>query len=183
MDRDRKPATTAFLAAAIQQLDAGVAKIQHCLQQLSEDQIWWRPSLAPQILQKGQISESPMNSIGNLLLHLEGNLRQWLVCGLGQLPDTRLRQAEFDDRSQRHSGELISQLLETIAEAQKTILSIDDQSILSTRKVQEFHVNGAQIMWDSISHFKGHVQEIVHVTRCQLGDGYKFEFTPRGHCE
>lgn len=181
MDRDRKPATTAFLAAAIQQLDAGLAKIQHCLQQLNEDQIWWRPSLASET--QGQTGESPMNSIGNLLLHLDGNLRQWLIAGLGQLPDTRQRQTEFDDRSHRPSSELLVQLAETIAEAQQTMLSADDQSVLQTRKVQEFHINGVQAIWDSISHFKGHVQEIVHITRCQLGDGYQFDFTPADKCE
>src|SRR5689334_16459965 len=71
-------------AAAAELADA-LRMIQHCCGQLSDGQIWWRPN-------------ESMNSIGNLLLHLTGNLRQWVVSGLGGTADTRNRPAEFAAR-------------------------------------------------------------------------------------
>src|SRR5919112_5003220 len=58
-------------------------KIERCLEQLDDAQIWWRPN-------------AQSNSVGNLLLHLAGNARQWVVCGVGGGRDARERQAEFD---------------------------------------------------------------------------------------
>ena len=64
------------------ELEAAFGRIKHCLRQLSEEQVWWRPSPA-------------LNSIGNLILHLCGNLRQWIVAGLGGAADHRNRPSEF----------------------------------------------------------------------------------------
>ena len=57
-------------------------KIQRCVQELSEEDIWWR-------------AHETDNSIGNLLLHLSGNIRQWIISGVGGMPDTRNRAGEF----------------------------------------------------------------------------------------
>ncbi len=61
-------------------------KIERCVERLTDEQIWWRPN-------------EDSNSVGNLLLHLSGNARQWIVCGLGGDSDRRQRQTEFDERS------------------------------------------------------------------------------------
>src|SRR6185436_5232970 len=76
-------------------------KIERCLEKLTDEQIWWRPN-----------AES--NSIGNLLLHLSGNARQWIVCGLGGAPDERVRQAEFDERRTIPRDELLATLRGTV---------------------------------------------------------------------
>jgi hypothetical protein len=68
-----------------QVLTSALGKINHCLGQLSDEQVWWR-------------SQPSLNSIGNLILHLSGNLRQWLVAGLGDAKDVRDRPAEFAER-------------------------------------------------------------------------------------
>jgi len=187
MDSERRPTTIAFLAAAIEQLDGGMQKIRHCLDQLDELQIWRRPQ--PWTVQDGAEAAThsgeaaqqpvPMNSIANILLHLNGNLRQWLVSGLTDIEDDRIRQAEFDDESGRPSAELLEELEGTIDRAREIILSLDDHQVLTQRLVQEFHCSGAQVLWDSIAHFRGHVQEIVHITRMHLGAEYKFDFVPR----
>ena len=65
-----EPLVNAFAQEAVECLHYGTNKIQHCLSQLSDDQVWWRP-------------RQEMNSIGNLLLHLAGNIRQWIVAGVG----------------------------------------------------------------------------------------------------
>lgn len=193
MDSERRPATTAFLAAAIEQLDGGMQKIRHCIDQLDESQIWHRPqpltetaateasalSSESTALVQQPAQPVPMNSIANILLHLNGNLRQWLVSGLTEIEDDRLRQSEFDDDSGRPSRELLTQLESTIDQARGIILSLDDHQILTQRLVQEFHCSGAQVLWDSIAHFRGHVQEIIHITRMHLGPTYKFDFVPQ----
>ena len=66
-----------------EELDAALRLIKHCVNQLTDDQLWWRPS-------------ESMNSVANLLLHLCGNLRQWIVSGVGGAADVRERQKEFD---------------------------------------------------------------------------------------
>src|SRR4029450_1506676 len=68
--------TKALVSGARHQLDEGLAKIEHCVAQLSDEQLWWRP-------------RPDMNSIANLMLHLAGNLRQWIISGIGGAPDVR----------------------------------------------------------------------------------------------
>ena len=75
-------------------LDRCVIKIAHCLDQLSEEQVWWRPA-------------DSMNSIGNLILHLCGNMRQWMVAGIGGAADIRQRSAEFAERGPIPKAELL----------------------------------------------------------------------------
>ena len=76
---------TAIATETDRRLEASVGKIRHCVAQLSDEQLWWRPA-------------ESMNSIGNLVLHLAGNLRQWIVSGVGGETDTRERGREFAER-------------------------------------------------------------------------------------
>src|SRR3979409_1065166 len=77
-------------------------KVERCLDKLNDEQVWWRPN-----------PES--NSIGNLLLHISGNARQWIVCGLGGETDQRQRQSEFDERRVIPRDELLALLKTTVA--------------------------------------------------------------------
>lgn len=70
---------------AAEELTNALARIEHCLGQLNDQQVWWRSQLSP-------------NSIGNLMLHLYGNVRQWIVSGVGGASDMRPRPAEFAER-------------------------------------------------------------------------------------
>lgn len=72
-------------------------KIESCFGQLTDEDVWWRPN-----------SES--NSVGNLVLHLEGNVRQWIIGGVGNLHFERLRQQEFDERQEFSRDELLERL-------------------------------------------------------------------------
>ncbi len=157
--------TRTVVQAAVEQLDEGLVKIEHCAGQLTSEQFWWRPA-------------ESMNSIANLVLHLSGNLHQWLVTGLTGAEDTRQRQQEFDDRSGRSSAQLLGQLRATITEARRVISDLPADELVRVRHVQQFDVTGIQTIFDSVSHFRGHVQEIIHLTRIQLGDAYQFHFVP-----
>ncbi len=151
--------------AAADELHSALERIRHCLAQLDDDQLWWRP-------------QPDMNSIGNLILHLCGNLRQWIVAGLGGAADTRQRPAEFAERGPLPKDALWQQLATTVAAAQDVCRQLTARQLAESRRIQGFDVTGLTALFDSVPHFRGHTQEIVHLTRCQLGDRYQFAWTP-----
>lgn len=156
---------TAVGEEAARELDNALSRIAHCLDQLSDEQVWWRPL-------------ESMNSIGNLLLHLCGNLRQWLIAGIGGAPDHRDRPAEFADRSQRPKAELRRLLEGTVAEAQQALRRVSADELLRVRRIQGFDITALRAIFDAVPHFRGHTQEIIHVTRVLKGDSYRFAWTP-----
>lgn len=152
--------------AAVDCLEYGRVKIEHCLAQLSNDQVWWRP-------------RENMNSIGNLLLHLAGNMKQWIVSGIGDTPDTRERQAEFDHREMISKQDVYKSLCDVIAEASNVLKSASADDLISAKRIQGHDVTKMEAMWHSVTHFQGHVQEIICLTRWQLGNDYKFQWEPK----
>lgn len=146
-------------------LDYGMVKIMHCAEQLNDQQIWWR-------------SHDQMNAIGNLILHLAGNLRQWIIAGIGDHRDTRQREREFTERSSIPKEKLMSLLSETVSEASQTLRAMSAEDLLAIRTIQGYRVSKMQAMLQSVTHFQGHVQEIIHISREQLGDAYQFQWRP-----
>jgi hypothetical protein len=147
------------------ELISAVGKIKNCLGQLSDEQVWWR-------------SRPSLNSIGNLVLHLCGNVRQWIVAGLGGAADVRDRPAEFAERGPISRDELLRRL-EAVVEKARAVLSRQTAGqLLEVRRIQGFDVTALAAIFDSIPHFRGHTQEIVHLTRLQLGDAYQFAWAP-----
>ncbi len=155
----------AFLQASCAQLDKAQHKIRHCLDQLSDAQVWQRPS-------------PEMNSIANLLLHLGGNLKQWIVSSTTGAPDLRYRPAEFSDRSMKPKNELISDFEKCITECHEALNRVDPKSLLKVRRVQGSDLQLLPAIFDSLAHLQGHVQEIIHMTRSMLGPKYQFNFVP-----
>jgi len=151
---------------AISCLRYGCGKIEHCLNQLDDQQIWWRPA-------------EDMNSIGNLLLHLAGNLRQWVVSGVGDAVDTRQRQLEFDERRLIPKSEVWRRLADVVDEATTALQSASAEELLSKKRVQGNTVTKLGAMMHSVTHFQGHVQEIICLTRQQLGDRYEMQWEPK----
>jgi hypothetical protein len=150
---------------AANELTSALNRIKHCLGQLTDEQLWRR-------------SHPELNSIGNLLLHLCGNLHQWIVSGLGGAADHRHRPAEFSERGPIPRDELLRRLEAVVAEAKQVLGQLTARSLVKARRIQGFDVTGLAAIFDSIPHFRGHTQEIVHMTRLQLGDAYKFAWTP-----
>jgi hypothetical protein len=148
------------------ELAAAVGVMQHCLSQLSDEQIWSRP-------------DDTMNSIGNLMLHLSGNVRQWIVSGVGGAPDTRERQKEFDERGPISRAELLSRIEGTVQNASEVLNAVTLETLLADLTIQGFETTGLGAIVHSVSHFRGHVQEIVHMSRSILGDAYAFRFVPK----
>lgn len=147
------------------ELTQALSRIKHCLDQLTDAQVWHRPA-------------EKMNSIGNLMLHLAGNVRQWVVSGVGGAPDARRRQAEFDERGPIPNADLWDRLQTTVAEATAALAKPDADNWQRVRRIQGFEVTGLGAALHSIAHFRGHTQEIIHQTRMLLGDAYRFAFVP-----
>jgi hypothetical protein len=154
-------AAAAFRESMRHALVEELFKIERCLRQLDDAGVWWRP--APE-----------MNSIANLLLHLSGNLRQWIVATVGGEPDHRHRQAEFDDRSHRPKAELLATLKATIGDVDRVLASLTAARLIERVKPQGYDTHVAGAITHSITHFSGHVQEIIHMTREQLRERYQF---------
>src|SRR5947209_13228603 len=140
---------TAVGAEAANELASALAKIEHCLGQLTDEQVWGR-------------SQPSLNSIGNLVLHLCGNVRQWIVAGLGGAADVRHRPAEFAERGPIPKTELLRSLDAVVDEAGGVMARLTARQLLEVRPIQGFDVTGLGAIFDSIPHFRGHTQEIVH---------------------
>ncbi len=157
-------ATTVGVQAS-NEMGNAMQRIRHCLAQLNDDQIWSRPSEA-------------MNTTANLILHLCGNVRQWIISGVGGAEDMRQRPLEFSLRGPIAGDELLKQLEQTVADAKAVLTRVSASELLRTRRIQGFDVTGMQAIFESVAHFRGHTQEIIHMTRCQLGDAYRFAWSP-----
>ena len=157
------------LAAAVgneasAELSGAAYKIKHCAGQLSDDQLWWRPS-------------SSMNSIGNLILHLCGNVRQWITCGIGGLRDTRDRPREFAEQGPIASDELDP--LTSLSRLQRLNLSytgVDDAGLAklaALRFLQSLNLSGTPISDDGVQH-------IAIMSRLETLNLSRTEITDRG---
>jgi uncharacterized damage-inducible protein DinB len=156
----------AVMAEAAHELANALARIKHCVDQLTDEQLWHRP-------------DESQNSIANLVLHLSGNLRQWVIAGLGGAADVRDRPAEFAQRGGRSRDELWNLLEATVAESQQVLRRLTADELLRVRRIQSYEVTGLRAFFDTVPHFRGHAQEIVFRTRLLLGDRYRFAWTPQ----
>ena len=155
----------AYLAEARAALKSSLAKISHCLDQLADEDLWWR-------------AHESHNSIQNIVLHLCGNVEQWITSAVGNKPDMRNRPAEFSDRRPIVKAELLEQLKRTLAEADAVLATCPSHSLLERKRVQGFETTKLSAIFDSVSHFVGHTHQIVYITRLRLGDRYRFQWSP-----
>ena len=123
-------------------------KIERCVEKLSDEQVWWRPN-----------PES--NSIGNLLLHLSGNARQWIVCGLGGELDRRERKAEFAERDGIPRDELLRKLRTTVADVKNVLARFDPARLLEEFPIQGTTATALAAIFHVTEHFSMHTGQII----------------------
>jgi uncharacterized damage-inducible protein DinB len=133
-------------------LTAYLPRVERCLEKLSDEQVWWRPN-------------EDSNSIGNLLLHLAGNARQWIVSGVGGRPDLRVRQEEFDERRMLSRAELLERLRETLAAADEVLARLPSSALLETRHIQGHDVTVLEAVYHVAEHFSMHTGQIILLTK------------------
>ena len=127
-------------------------KIIKCLDQLTEEQIWMRPNKAS-------------NSIGNILLHLCGNIRQYVVSALGDQPDVRERDLEFSTEGGYNKEELLAKLMETLTRAVNVMRDIDEVRLMKMYSVQGFNYSGIGIIVHITEHYSHHTGQIIFWTK------------------
>ena len=149
----------------MQLLEQSVNRIDHCVSQLDADQIWWRPA-------------ADQNSIGAVLRHLAGNLKQWVVEGVPDIRGTRDRSAEFDGPPSETAEQLMAVLCQVVADAKQVLQSLTAAELQQNRSIQSFDVTVLGAIMHSVPHFVGHTHQIVQLTRLQLGESYRFHWTP-----
>lgn len=136
-------------------------KIERCLEKLSEEDVWWR-------------AHPESNSIGNLLLHLSGNMRQWVVSGVGGEADERARQEEFDAREGQTRGELLGRLRQTLDEADAVLAKIDATRLLEERQIQGHEVTALRAIFHAVEHFSMHAGQIILMTKMLTESDLRF---------
>jgi uncharacterized damage-inducible protein DinB len=126
------------------------------LRQLDDEDIWWRGNDAS-------------NSIGNLVLHLSGNVRQWIVSGVGGAADVRDRPTEFARRDGHTRAELIGLLQETIADVDTTLARVTLAQLDEPLTIQGIDTSVMGAIYHVVEHFSGHVGQIVMLAKLRLG--------------
>lgn len=162
---DERALARMFCKDARSQLEKYTPLIVRCLQLLSEKEIWWRPSDAS-------------NAAGNIVMHLCGNVRQWIVSGLGGAPDLRERDKEFSERGPVPRRVLISQLKRTVKEACQTIDSVTAKTLSREFDIQGFRVSVLAAIAHVCEHFAYHTGQVIYLTKLKLGRDLRFTRLP-----
>lgn len=136
-------------------------KIERCLEQLDDNQIWWR-------------ANSQSNSIGNLILHVCGNARQWIICGLGSETDERHRDAEFAQTDIIERARLAELLRTTVTEVSGVLNKIEARMLLDTRKIQGKDVEVLYAIFHVTEHFSMHTGQIIMLTKMLTSQDMRF---------
>jgi uncharacterized damage-inducible protein DinB len=155
-----------FLKISAGCLDEFRLRIEACVDLLSEEQLWWRPNPA-------------VNSVANLLLHLSGNLSQWVLAGLGGVTYDRHRTEEFTADRSATRAELVRALATVVADCGAVIRRLSSEELLRERHIQKSDVNGVYVVVHVVEHMSYHTGQIVQLTKEVLGPEGGIDFYPQ----
>jgi len=151
-----------FLKFSADKLEQLCGRIENCIDKLTPEQIWAR----------GTQNE---NAVGNLMLHLAGNVRQWILHGVGGQPDTRARDTEFDARGGIPAEDLKRRLRTTVDEAVSLIRALPADQLTRPRTIQKhYDVTGLEAIYHVVEHFSGHTGQIIFATKLLTGEDLGF---------
>jgi uncharacterized damage-inducible protein DinB len=136
--------------------DDFLPKLTHCLEDMSEEDVWWRPN-------------DQSNSVGNLILHLCGNLRQWILVGIGNSDFRRDRDAEFAARESIANQELIASVKGVVGEVDSLLQNLAHQRLLDRYTVQAYDTSCLQGIYHVVEHFSYHLGQILYIYKLRKG--------------
>ncbi len=147
-------------------------RMRECVESLSDEQVWWRPN---------EVS----NSIGNLLLHLNGNISQWIVASFNRAEFARNRPLEFSERRQVPAKEMIAQLDATLKEAESVLARLTAADLAGHYEIQGLTVTGLHAVYQVVEHFGRHFGQVVYITKLVRGQdlGFYKELNTTGRFE
>ena len=144
--------TTVFLETSATRLSDTVKTLGQCLDRLTDEQVWHR-------------SGPHENAIGKLVLHLCGNMRQWVIHGVGNQPDVRARDAEFAACDGHTRAELLTRFQSTVDETNAVIRSVSPTRLLEIVHPQGRTVTAFEAIYHVVTHAHQHIGQIVFVTK------------------
>jgi uncharacterized damage-inducible protein DinB len=137
-------------------------RIERAITRLGDEDLWWRPN-------------PECTSAGNLLLHLEGNVRQWILSGLAEHADERVRSSEFEAIDGNESAALLARLRSTVQEACDVIRNADKAVLLQRHDIQIFEgVTGLAAILHVVEHFSWHTGQIAWITKMRTGQDLEY---------
>ena len=156
-----------FLRFSAKQLEVLRDRIEDCVRRLNHDQIWTRHA-------------QNVNSVGNLVLHLCGNVRQWIGFGVGDLADQRDRDSEFAARGGLDREQFIDLLKAVVSQAAGIIRNFDQARLMEKVTIQNYDVTKMEAIYHVVEHFSQHTGQIMFVTKMLTGDdlGYFRHLNP-----
>jgi len=152
---------TEFLTFSAEKLRQLMDRIETCVQKLTPEQIWMRAG-------------SNQNAVGNLLLHLNGNVRQWILHGVGGQPDLRDRDAEFAARGGAGANELLARLRATIEEAVALLQALPAGRLMDRVRTQGYEGTALAAIYHVVEHFAGHTFQIIYATKLSTREDLGF---------
>jgi uncharacterized damage-inducible protein DinB len=136
-------------------IECGIHRILSCIDKIDGDQLYYRPN-------------ENSNSINNQILHLDGNVRQWLISTMSDTLDTRQRSTEFDPNNKRSKTELTSILNQLEADIRNILENIERIDLTKSQSVQCYVESNLSIIVHVIEHFSYHVGQITYITKMIL---------------
>ncbi|CAM4382356.1 DinB family protein [Zobellia nedashkovskayae] len=141
-----------FVQNALYRIDESTRMNRISVAQLSEEELWKRPN-------------ESLNSIGNLILHLCGNITQYVISSLGENEDKRDRDLEFSAKEIYSKEELVEKLTETVEIAKRIINDASVEQLVRKRKVQGFYFSGIGVVLHAVEHYSYHTGQIAFYTK------------------
>jgi len=161
-----------FLSFSVRKLNLLASRIADCLSRLDDEKMWAR-------------SGENANAIGNLVLHLCGNVRQWVVSGIGGEPDVRRRDAEFAAREGMSARDLRLLLEQTVGQAASIIEQLPAERLPEQLTIQGYDVTVLEAVYTVVEHFAQHTGQIIFATKLLTGEnlGYYAHLSKPTHSE
>jgi hypothetical protein len=136
-------------------------RVQRCVNELSHEQVWWR-------------EHESNNSVGNLVLHLVGNLNQFVLATFGGVPDTRDKEREFLERDPVPKEELLRRLEEALRASDKILAEFNPRRFLEKTTLQGRERSFLEVLAVVLEHFALHTGQIIYITKLKTGRDLKF---------
>ncbi|UWZ85028.1 DUF1572 domain-containing protein [Occallatibacter riparius] len=164
--------TTFVRATREMLLEQSWPRLRTCVESLTDEQIWWRPN-------------SSSNSIGNLVLHLNGNVTQWIIGSFAHADDRRDRPAEFSRTEGIGREELVKTLATTMERVAAVLNDLTEDDLLKRYDIQGYNTTGLEAIYHVTEHFALHYGQIAYITK-MLSDrdlGFYRELNKTGRIE
>lgn len=150
-----------FLNFSADKLIQLLGRIETCVEMLTPEQLWMR-------------NAANSNAVGNLLLHLNGNVRQWILHGVGGQADHRQRSAEFDAAGGLGAQELLARLRGTVEQAVALFRALPSERLLEHIRPQGYEGTVLTAIYHVVEHFTGHTFQIILLTKQFTGEDLGF---------